>query len=73
MKRGLAIVTFILGVVTAVIGVATSVLSMLNVNMDKKYMDQYILSDISIFTKKTSVCISGAGHIFLVYNFSKTK
>ena len=39
MKRGLAVVTFILGVVTAVIGVATSVLSLLNVNMDKKYLD----------------------------------
>ena len=39
MKRGLAIVTFILGVVTAVLGVATSVLSLLNVNFDKKYLD----------------------------------
>lgn len=39
MKRGLAVVTFILGVVTAVLGVATSVLSLLNVNMDKKYLD----------------------------------
>ncbi len=39
MKRGLAVVTFILGVVTAVIGVATSVLSLLNINMDKKYLD----------------------------------
>lgn len=46
MKRGLAVVTFILGVVTAVLGVATSVLSLLNVNMDKKYLDQFIFSDL---------------------------
>ncbi len=39
MKRGLAVVTFILGVVTAILGVATSVLSLLNVNFDKKYLD----------------------------------
>ena len=39
MKRGLAVVTFILGVVTAVLGVATSVLSLLNVNFDRKYLD----------------------------------
>ena len=46
MKRGLAVVTFILGVVTAVLGVATSVLSLLNVNMDKKYLDQFTFSDL---------------------------
>lgn len=39
MKKGLAIVTFILGIVTAAAGVATAVTSIVNFGLGKKYID----------------------------------
>lgn len=39
MKKGLAIVTFILGIVTAAAGVATAVTSLVNFGLGKKYID----------------------------------
>ena len=39
MKKGLAIVTFILGLVTAAAGIASAVTSLVNLGMVKKYLD----------------------------------
>lgn len=39
MKRGLALVTFILGIVTAAAGIATAVTSIVNISLGKKYLD----------------------------------
>ena len=39
MKKGLAIVTFILGLVTAAAGIASAITSLVNLGTGKKYLD----------------------------------
>lgn len=40
MRRGLAIVTFVLGAVIAAAGVATAVTSLVNFSFGRKYIDE---------------------------------
>ena len=78
MRRGLTIVTFILGALAAAAGIATAVTSLVNFSLGKKYIDEWL--KIIQGLKSNSITVKNCGdysmkvspHFFIYIIFLST-